>query len=160
MTNCIGSCQFVRLLLALISVLNNCFDRVQKTTNVNFFNQQHKGYTQNFDKVRQLQTGKLSRDLLQKFFHFCSLNLDFQKFLIITPPMLSTLPSHLMIMIVMVTSCHSHSLATDHHQLMAWSQAPGGLSLSLSRPGLGSGLAHAQWLRVSGPHCTAQTLCH
>ena len=54
MTNCIGSCQFVRLLLALISVLNNCFDRVQKTTNVNFFNQQHKGYTQNFDEVRQL----------------------------------------------------------------------------------------------------------
>ena len=45
MTNCIGSCQFVRLLLALISVLNNCFKRVQKSSNVNFFNQHHNGYT-------------------------------------------------------------------------------------------------------------------
>ena len=38
MTNSIGSCQFVRLLLASISVLNNCFNRLQKTSNVNFFN--------------------------------------------------------------------------------------------------------------------------
>ena len=60
---------------------------------------------------------------------------------------------------MLVTWCPSHpmSLATDHHRLMAWSQAPGGLSLT---PGQASEAVLRMRSGSDGQAHTAPRLCH